>query len=326
MRLGKRLRNAERLPFTVYDTPQRPAQIVALGIAVMAYLSKNYPKQCNLHVVNKFLQFCQTWQLPNFKTIFRCHLHHENPGTVDRAAMTTEDRKNTSTAEASIKEEYMFGNGKWKDPEIWHYPLPDMPKEFDNLIHPRPVPDKITFVTAMHLACTRRDLAFGREIWSKRQSWLARIHHVINQRRETMGYDVRGRDLELLETERWVTHTRKGWAAREWSSGRKTGEASFTLYEGYIRLKYIEILVACGQWEEAFQLIMDGTGETYSWSQEMLGTVRDCAVYRGNMDLVNYIDSLGASQRQLADPERWYNDVVDDVVDDVLSNYEDGYD
>jgi len=322
MRVAERLQNAEKLPFTMHDSPKKPAEIVALGIAVMAYLAKKYPKQCNLHVLNKFLQFCQSWQLPSFKTIFRRHLNHEEPRTVDGTAVITNGTQNTSTAEVAIDEGRLHRNGQWKEPPIWYHPLPEMPKEFNSLLVPLPVPDKTTFVTAMHLACTRRDLTFAREVWSKRQSWLARIHHIVSQRCEAAGYDDRGRDMELLETERWFTRSRKGWTAREWSSGIKTDGASFNLYEGYVRLKYIEILAACAQWEEAFQLIMDGTGEKYSWSEGMLGTVRESAVRRKNPDLVNYIDSLGASQRQLANPERWYNA----VVDDVLSNYEDDYD
>lgn len=282
-------------PFTAKDTPRNPAQIVALGIGVMAYLIKMHPGICTPDVLNQYLLFCASWQLPSFKTVFRRHFDH--------GALT-----------ATTKDQLQNESARWIEPADWCHPIPLTPHMPSTILNASLPPNKTVFLTAMNVAHTRNDYHLANEIWEKRQAWLARLRAVADERRNSLGDTDIPTDLDLLKSERSVTGQFRGWNAREYAIGHNTGGSSFTLYEGYIRLRYIEILAKCGHWREAFELIQEGTGEKYPWNAGMLAGVRESAVYQNVVGVIKYIDGLEDSQQPVGNRETWYGGVVDDMV------------
>lgn len=286
---------AAPFPFTAKDTPRNPAEIVALGIGVMAYLIKVHPDKCTADVLNQYLLFCESWQLPSFKTIFRRHFDH--------GALT-----------ATTKDHLYHQSARWIEPEDWCHPLsltPHMPSKILDASRP---PNKAVFLSAMNVAHVRTDYHFAKEIWGKRQAWLARLRALADQRRNSLGDTDIPPDLDLLKSERRVSGHFRGWTAREYAMGQNTGGSSFTLYEGYIRLRYIEILARCRRWRMAFKLIQEGTGEKYPWDAGMLAGVRESAVHQNKVGVIKYIDGLEDSQQPAENREKWYGEVVDDMV------------
>jgi hypothetical protein len=297
---GQALRIGEQkftkpFPFTAKDAPRKPAEIVALGIGVMAYLVKVHPDKCTVDILNQYLLFCESWQLPSFKTVFRQHFDH------GALTATTKDQLRGKTAQ-------------WIEPEDWCHPLPLTPHMPSILLDASRSPNKATFLSAMNVAHTRTDYELAKEVWGKRQAWLARLHAVANERRNNLGDTDTAPDLDLLKSERSVTGEFRGWIAREYALGHTTGGSSFTLYEGYIRLRYIEILAKCRQWPTAFKLIREGTGEKYPWDSAMLADVRESAMHQNVVGVVKYIDSLEDSQQPVGNREKWYGAAVDDMV------------
>jgi hypothetical protein len=121
-------------------------------------------------------------------------------------------------------------------------------------------------------------------------------------------------DEDIIRAEFAVTRSKAlGFTEAEWAGLSATENetsdgASERLYEGYVRLLYIQTLAAVQEFDEALQVIRDGTGERYPWTQKILAKVRKHGEIHGHQELCEYIDGLEATLDEGIEesPEKWW--------------------
>lgn len=173
----------------------------------------------------------------------------------------------------------------------WHWPLDEnlrLPKQL-------PRPDKFTFVRAMEYAYLTRNAAFAGEVWLRREAWRDYISQLMSEDMINVRWSMSS-DENLVRYEEEVRNEfadLRNWSKIASLESEKSDGASSTLYEGYVRLLYIQTLASCGLSEEALRMIGKGTGERYEWTSSMLAKVKEYAEEFGHGGLVDYIDGLG---------------------------------
>jgi len=224
---------------------------------------------------NLYLAWAVGWRLDSVPAIFRdCYTHF--PISADKQTQLDNLSRPVSK-------------------KAWHWPMPPFPDPEQSTFPPqRASPDKDTFVRAMEYAHSIGDLAFAREVWFYRESWRGQLHYMAltdlqNVRwAEYFADDIIRYEQDLVNT--YMSGLEKAKSATRLSE--MSDEASNTLYEGYIRLLYIQTLTAAGECDEAFAMVLQGTEEAYSWTAAMLAKVKTDAAYHGHSNLVGYIESL----------------------------------
>jgi hypothetical protein len=145
----------------------------------------------------------------------------------------------------------------------------------------------------MEYAHDCRDTVFAREVWFYRQHWRRHIQTIaendVDKRWSEVAYDdIERYEHQLVDS---FTSTRE-WARTSAYMRELSDGASKTLYEGFTRLLYVQTLARTGFCDEAFKIILQGTGEQYEWSYAMLVKVRNSAELYKHTELMDYIDGL----------------------------------
>jgi len=191
-----------------------------------------------------------------------------------------------------------------------YWPFPPL-VDFSFVPKQLPRPDKYTFVRAMEYAHFTRNPQFATEVWFRRQAWRTHLEKAALADLENNRWSEFDDD-DLLRYER--TLVSNSTSMREWARSTATlskwsDGASDTLYEGYTRLLYIQTLAACGWMDEAYKMVLQGTGERYPWTQNMLEKVLKHAANFEHKELYQYIKNLEASGSQ-HELERIQDDLV----------------
>jgi hypothetical protein len=107
-------------------------------------------------------------------------------------------------------------------------------------------------------------------------------------------------DADILRQERDIVDPFGSTPLRNWAKGaaflsEQSDGASNTLFEGYVRLLYIQVLAANGLCHAALLMILQGTGESYDWTRAMLEKVEKYAIAFKHRALCEYIAGLESS-------------------------------
>lgn len=259
----------------LHDVPTNLPMLVVNLLSLIWYLGRRYPG-CftDPQIFNLFMSYMIKARIrSSVPAIFRdCYAH--TPLTPDQQSQLDELQKDSRSK-------------KFK----WHWPLTDvlqLPRQL-------PRPDKYTFVRAMEYAYLTRNASFASEVWLRRESWRNYIDSRIEEDLSTARWSQFDESENLV---RYEEEVRNDFAdLRNWSKiasleSEKSDGASSTLYEGYVRLLYIQTLASCGMCQEALGMIRRGTGEKYEWRLSMLSKVRDYADEFQHKGLAEYIDGL----------------------------------
>ena len=228
---------------------------------------------------NLYMSFAIKWRIDSVPAIFRdCYNHFPLPPDKLEELEKLKKSKNAPTSSNAA----------------WHWPIPPVDGATIPTIKPRP--DKYTFVRAMEYAVRIGDSHFAREVWLHRELWRAHIDQsAVDDFQNERWAEFHDSDIVRYEHLFVDTFTpTRSWAKIAAKNSEKTDGASDTLYEGYTRLLYIQTLASGGHCDEAFAMILRGTGERYGWSQAMLAKVKVDAEVYGHWEMVKYIDSLEA--------------------------------
>jgi len=153
----------------------------------------------------------------------------------------------------------------------------------------------------MEYAYNTNDPDFARQVWFRRETWRVLIDqtaiHDLDQHRwsEFLDDDLERYEHQVVDN---VTSTRES-AKGIVTANERTDGASKTLYEGYTRLMFIQTLASAGHCDEAFAMVLKGTGEKYEWAPPMLAKVRMYAEMHSHWDMVGYIDSLEVPEAEV---------------------------
>lgn len=272
MDMAKRLQESTTLPFSHLATTF--SEHLLQYICTLFYFIWRYPQHLSEpFVFNSYLAFACRWNLDSVPAIFRdCYNHFP----------LTPKQKKQLEAQRIIP----------LSRKRWHWPIPSNPSE--PILPPTlPRPDKYTFVRAMEYAHDCRDTVFAREVWFYRQHWRRHIQTIaendVDKRWSEVAYDdIERYEHQLVDS---FTSTRE-WARTSAYMRELSDGASKTLYEGFTRLLYVQTLARTGFCDEAFKIILQGTGEQYEWSYAMLVKVRNSAELHKHTELMDYIDGL----------------------------------
>jgi hypothetical protein len=285
-KIKDRIEGATLIPFSFSEAPSTPAETVIQCISTMWYLAKRYPQHFNTpQIYNNFLSFAVGWRLDSVEAIFRdCFDHFP----------LSQDKISELYRKRLVRQKH--NRFRHQSRNSWHWPLPDISSpSIPFLPQQLPRPDKFTFMRAMEYAYFRRLVPFAREVWAHREAWIAQIEKEAQKDIEMIQWS-EVNDDDALRYESYLVDKRdRGWARRSLKLSEETEGAANTLYEGYIRLLYIEILTFGNFFEEAFEAIKEGTGERYQWNQGMLRKVRKVAEFHSQREICEYIDSLEES-------------------------------
>jgi hypothetical protein len=261
------------LPFS--ETPSDLSTYLVQIVSTLYYFIKRYPHYLSEPVTfNHYLSCATRWELPSVPSIFRDCFDH---------LPLSPEKENELNSRKQIP----------TTPIPWHWPIPPQSEDW-TLLPDLPRPDKFTFARAMEYASKIGDADFAREVWYRREPWRALIDqtaiHEIEQNRWSEFLDD-----EVVRYEHHIVHnftSTREWAKVNVKSSERTDGASATLYEGYTRLLFIQTLAFAGHCDEAFAVVLQGTGEKYGWTSAMLTKVRTHAEMHGHWALVGYIDNL----------------------------------
>ena len=278
LNIGEGILCSTTLPF-VEPASTLPG-LVAQCIASVWYLSRRYPQYFTEPAIyNQYLSFIVRCRLKTAESVFRdCFNHFPLP----------DDKRN----ELAVKR----NSAGSQLPPYW--PLPDLDHSFIPEILPRP--DKYTFVRAMEYAHFTRNPGFATEVWFRRESWRANIEQQALDDLQNVRW-AKFEDEDLLRYEHAVVDnytSNREWAKTTASMSKWSDGASNALYEGYTRLLYIQTLAACGWCDDAYKMVLQGTGERYEWTQSMLEKVKKHAANFGHNKMYQYISGLQASGSQ----------------------------
>lgn len=252
-------------------------ELVVDTISTVWYLARRYPHLFqDPALYNLYLFNMVRWRMKSVPEIFlRCFSHFSIEGE--------EDKKENGT------------HGKTESRFQWYWPFPTLPNDsIPNIPQPPPRPDKHTFVHAMEYAHFIRDAKFAQLVWDRRKAWRKELDRVARESLKTVRWS-QMEEKDILRYERDVVEPATSiqeWAKLARNLDVKSDGASNTLYEGYTRLLYIQILAACGKCDVALAIILEGTGERYQWTRAMLQKVEQYAVVFGHKDLCEYIAGL----------------------------------
>ena len=165
----------------------------------------------------------------------------------------------------------------------------------------------------MEFAHHRRLPEFAREVWARRHAWRQHLDVEAMHDMEASRWDATD-ERDIIRAEFAVTGRKAlGFTGSEWAAlsamENETSEgASERLYEGYVRLLYIQTLAAVQAFDEALYIIREGTGERYPWTQMILAKVRKHAEIHGHQELYEYIDGLDYTLEEGIEesPEKWW--------------------
>jgi hypothetical protein len=294
-----RIETAKCIPFTFSETPSTYTETIVQGISTMWYLARKYPEHvCKPQIYNSFLSFAVLWRLNSVEAIFR--------DCFDHFPLSQEKIDELYTKRLTPQNHNRF---RLPSTSPWHWPLPDISSPNIPLLpSPLPRPDKFTFVRVMEYAYFRRLVPFAREIWARRESWRAQIEKEAQQDTGNVQWS-EVRDDDILRYEGYLVNKGdRGWARQSLNLVDEAEGAANTLYEGYIRLLYIEVLTFGRFFNEAFEMIKEGTGERYPWTQGMLAKVRKNAEFHQQKEICEYIDSLDESGIKIGReyPDDWW--------------------
>src|SRR5579859_5042786 len=244
----------------LHDVPTNLPMLVVNLLSLLWYLGKRYPR-CftDPQIFNLFMSYMIKARIrSSVPAIFRdCYFH--TPLTPKEQSQLNKLQKDSSSKKVK-----------------WHWHLTDtlqLPRQL-------PRPDKYTFVRAMEYAYLTRNTPFANEVWLRRESWRKYIASRMEEDLQLVRWSQFDENENLV---RYEEEVRNDFAdLRNWSKiasleSEKSDGASNTLYEGYVRLLYIQTLASCGMCDEAMEMIKRGTGEKYEWRLSMLAKVRDYA-------------------------------------------------
>ena len=298
-RLRNRIEEAKLIPFSFSEAPSTYIETIVQCVSTMWYLVKNYPQHFNTpQIFNAFLNFAVGWRLHSVEAIFRDCFDHF-PLSQEKI-----NEMNTKRIKRRIGNRFRLPSRN-----AWHWPLPDISSpEIPVLLPQLPRPDKFTFLRAMEFAYFRRLVPFAREVWARRESWRTQIDKEAVKDMEDIQWSEINDDDILRYESYLIDKKERSWARKSLRVTEESEGAANTLYEGYIRLLYVEILTSGGFFEEAFGIIKEGTGERYHWTQGMLAKVRKAAHFNRQWTLCDYIDSLEDSGIETGreSPDDWW--------------------
>jgi hypothetical protein len=270
-KLAERIPQATLVPFE--DVPSNLPILVVSLLSLLWYLARRYPR-CftDPQIFNLFMSYMIKARMKSsVPPIFNdCFAHVPLPKPQQTKLDEIQGSRGTKFE--------------------WHWPLPNVLKLPPQL----PRPDKYTFVRAMEYAYLTRTSGFATEVWIRREAWRG----YIDERIEEDVLNVRWSNFGDEDLVRYEEELRNDFAElRNWSKiasfeSEKSDGASSTLYEGYVRLLYIQTLASCGLCDDALAMIRLGTGEKYDWTFSMLAKVRDYAEAFEHHELGIYIDQL----------------------------------
>src|SRR5271156_391571 len=275
----EQIKDATTLPFS--GAASTSPQNIVQSVSVLTYLARKYPELFVYPpIYNMYLSIAVRRKLRSVPSIFlQCFEHF---------AETHES--STSAESSSTDRQPSFYPWHWPLPEDEHNVVPHLPSKL-------PRPTKYTFMAAMEYARSGGDVQFAHRVWRCREAWRRRLARIVWQQTEAaMWSELRDEEMtsyaELLSQK---GETEFDWPSMNFPNSFNIGHSK-GLYEGYTRLLYIETLVKGGYCSEAFKMILEGTGERYEWTQEMLHSVRRMATEHGGHEaLVKYIDDLEPS-------------------------------
>lgn len=290
-----RIVNGTRIPFLV--GPTKFTESVLQCVSLVCYLVRRYPKFfCEPESFNAYLSYAVRWRFTSVEAIFRdCYAHfplsEEKLQKLEAARRVDRRTQNPISADR------------------WHWPLPRLSREEGQALPAHlPRPDKYTFTLAMEYAFYRRLPAFAQEVWARREAWLAEIKKEARKDlNDSRWSQVSEKDLLRYEHRLVDTITSdQQWAKRATELSEMSDGASDTLYEGYKRILYIQVLAAHGYCDEAFTVMLEGTGERYQWTQSMLAKVKRYAEMYGHKEMYNYISNLADDVTSVQKPSNYW--------------------
>ena len=298
-RIPQRIHEATSLPFSFSEAPTTWTESIIQCISLMWYLSRKYPQHFTTpQVYNNYLSFAIGWRLNSVEAIFRDCFNHF-PLSIEKL--------HDMQMKAFSKENH--GRFKFRSRCSWHWPLQDISSStLPFLPDDLPRPDNFTFVRAMEFAYFRRMPSFAREVWARREAWRAQIYQEAKKDLENIQWS-EVNDDDILRYESYlVGKMDRGWVHRSVKLSEESEGAANTLYEGYIRLLYIEILMSGKFFDEAFEMILEGTGERYHWTQGMLAKVHKVAKLYEQKKIYEYIEKLEESGMEMEreSPDDWW--------------------
>jgi hypothetical protein len=259
-------------------------QLVVYTISTMCYLLRQYPHLFKTPTLsNLFLSIMVRWRLPSVPAIFR---------------------KFFSYHKWRIGEKHVRFAGEASPRSVkipWCWPLRDAfsyPRTWPQGL-PRSQADKYTYLRAMEYAHYTRDPLFAREVWQQRKFWKGRLQRAAKKNLRNIRWS-KVEDADILRQEREIVDPFGSIPLRNWAKGaaflsEQSDGASNTLFEGYIRLLYIQVLAANGLCHAALLMILQGTGESYDWTRAMLEKVEKYAIAFKHRALFEYIAGLESS-------------------------------
>lgn len=295
----RRIEEATLLPFSISEAPTSPIEKIVQCISILWYLSKNYPQHFKTpQVYNNYLSVTIDWRLNSVEAIFRdCFDHFPlSPEKISELHVKAFSRKT-------------YNRFKLPSRCSWHFPLEDISSPtIPFLPNQLPRPDKFTFVRAMEFAHIRRIPRFAREVWARREAWRAQIDREAEKDLKNIRW-TETNDDDILRYESYLVDEQdREWVHHSLKFSEQSEGAANILYEGYIRLLYIEILTFGQFFDEAFTMILEGTGERYPWTQGMLTKVKNFAKAHDQRKLCAYIDNLDESglEMETESPDAWW--------------------
>jgi hypothetical protein len=311
--MRERIAKASTIPFLPSEVPETFQERVLQLISLMWYLTKKYPQLfTSPSIYNSYLSIAVQWGFSSAEAIFRDCYHHF-PLTPEE---TTELKRIKERADRiSSRSTRLFA---FESEISWHWPLPNLSSaDVPYLPQELPRPDKYTFMRALEYASLSRRLSFAHEVWALREAWKAHIVGIAQKDilesywskvpvEETLRYESLLIDNVDVDEERFRRY--------QFFRTRTGDDRESRLYEGYVRLLYIDTMASCGMLNEAFTMILNGTGERYRCTQEMLAGVRKYAKLHKHKVLCEYIDGLKKSDRERGKP-----DLTDELREEGLN-------
>ena len=274
------IKNATIFPFS--GSSRRVRQNLCQCISILSYLARKYPDLFLYpQIYNLYLSIAVRLGLRSVPNIFRrCFDHYsEQPRSEGQSSKSGEQSKYWSRYP-------------------WHWPLPvDEQNVVPHLPSKHPRPTNYTFMLAMEYASAVGDVRFGHYVWRRRKIFRRHFTNTVWQEAEGAMWS----ELRDEEMTSWYEELLARKEGTDFDSSRIKFSEGFTigrsknLYEGYIRLKYIELLAKEGRCQKAYETLLKGTGDTYDWTQKMLRKVRERAELHGHTELMKYIDNLKTS-------------------------------
>jgi hypothetical protein len=151
----------------------------------------------------------------------------------------------------------------------------------------------------MEYAHYTRDARFAYDVWWKRELGKKRLQRAARENLDNIRWS-KVEDVDILRHERDLVDPFGSISLRDWAKGtaflnEQSNGASNTMCEGYVRLLYIQVLVATGRRETALSVISQGSGERYDWTRAMLEKVEKYAIAFRHRALYEYIARLESS-------------------------------